>query len=198
MLYKRSMPERLKRISLKDLPDMVQDKVNNLSRILEISEGAVIHAMVTDWAAREAAEMSMFGKKKNPDVYPFQFDMQTNVILGNDLFRLLKTEHMKALAPDDASEKAFEKDLTKLRKEIEKSKEAIGEKIDLVLKWIYENTGLPRTKETDRTLSYMVLIYQRAGFSPDQVKELISEEAEYFKKKGDKNRDKKAEPDGSA
>lgn len=186
MLFKRSMPGRLMGIAMKDLPDWVQDKVKNLSRILEISEGAVMHAMVTDWVARDAAENSLPGEKTGARVYPFQFDSQTNVILGNNLFRLLKTEHMRRLAPDDATAKGFEEEIKELRKEIEKSQTQIGGKIDSILQWIYENTGLSRTRESDSALSYMVLRYYRAGFSDDQVKELLSEESEYMKKEAEK------------
>ena len=182
MLFKRSMQDRFKGIQLKDLPTWVRDKVNNLSRILEISEGAVIHAMVTDWVAREVAEVSMLGKKPDTSVYPFQFDQQTNVILGDDLFRLLKIEHMRAMADDDTSVEKFSADIETLRQKIEKTDEEIEEKIDTILMWAYETTGVSRTRETDAVLSYMVLRYHRAGFSDDQVRELIAEESEYFKK----------------
>ena len=183
MRFSRSFPDRFKAVFMKDLPSVVQDKIKTLSRFLEISEGAVMHALITDWVAKEAAEISIFGKRTTTNVYPFQFDNSTNIVLGEGLFRLLKAEHIKEMILDEASSKTHEQYLKKVREEIQESKEDIEEKIGLLLKWTYENTNLARTPATDRSLSYVAVLYLRAGFSEDQLKELLAEEAEYLKKK---------------
>ena len=183
MRFSRSFPDRFKAVFMKDLPSVVQDKIKTLSRFLEISEGAVMHALITDGVAKEAAEISIFGKRTTANVYPFQFDNLTNIVLGEDLFRLLKAEHMKEMISDEASAKTHEQYLKKVREEMQKPKEEIEEKIGLLLQWTYENTNLSRTPATDRSLSYVTVIYQRAGFSEDQLKDLLADEAEYLKRK---------------
>ncbi|MFC1857630.1 hypothetical protein ACFL9U_06320 [Thermodesulfobacteriota bacterium] len=183
MRFSRSKSDLFKKVLMKDLPVSVQDKIKTLSYFLDITEGAVIHAIVTDWVAQEAAEISLFGKRTTSDVYPFQFDNFTNVVLGNDLFSLLKAEHMKELTSDEPSAKTHEQHLNKIREDMQKSKEDVEEKIESLLRWAYENTDILRTPAMDKTLSYTIFQYQRAGFSEDELKALLTDEAEYLKTK---------------
>ena len=183
MRFSRSTPDRFKGVSMKDLPSSVQDKIKTASRYLEITEGAVIHAIVTDWVAREAAEITLFGKRRTSNVSPFQFDNFTNIILGDDLFRLLKAEHTKDLTTDEASAETHERHLKKIRTAMQKSKKDIAEKIEFFLQWTYANTDLARTPPSDKALSYLIVLYQRAGFSEDQLKDLLAKETEYLKVK---------------
>jgi hypothetical protein len=177
------MPDQFKGVWMKDLPSSVRDKIKTTSRFLEITEGAVIHAIITDWVAREAAEIILLGKRRTSNVSPFQFDNFKNIVLGDDLFRLLKAEHSNELITDETSTEKYKQQLKRIRKEIRKSKEDIAEKIELLLQWTYENTDLKRTPASDKSLSYLIVLYQRAGFSEDQLKELLVKEAEYQKGK---------------
>jgi hypothetical protein len=183
MRFSRSIPDHFKGVWMKDLPSSVKDKIKTTSRFLEITEGAVIHAIVTDWVAREAAQIKLLGKKRTSDVSPFQFDNFKNIVLGDDLFRLLKAEHSKALITNEASAETHELHLKQIRREVRKSKEDIAAKIEFLLQWMYENTDLVRTPESDKSLSHLIVMYQRAGFSEDQLKDLLVKQAEYLKVK---------------
>jgi len=175
------MPERFNGVMTKDLPEVVQDKIKTLSHVLEITEGAVIHAIITDWVAREAAEIFLFAKRTSSNVYPLRFDDFANVVLGEKLFCLLKAEHLKELAAGGESAEIHEMNLQKIRREIQPSKEEVENKIERILQWTHENKGLSRTPENDKTLAFMIVLYGRAGFSEDQIKELIAGETEYLR-----------------
>ncbi len=64
-----------------------------------------------------------------------------------------------------------------------KDTEDIAEKIEFFLQWTYANTDLARTSPSDKALSYLIVLYQRAGFSEDQLKDLLAKETEYLKVK---------------
>lgn len=180
MRFSRSIPDRFKSVLMKELPGSVQDKIKTASRFLEITEDAVIHTIVTDWVAREAAEIKLFRKRTTSNVSPFQFDNFRRILLGDDLFSLLKAEHMVELTSHDASTETHEQYLEKIREKIRKSETAITKKIGDLLQWTYEHTDLVKTPAHDKTLSNMIARYYRAGFSEDQLKKLLVDETTYL------------------